>query len=78
MQSVYLNEDRSVVLELDSDCNANTPSLAPALSGLLFTKLGNDYNILTASPHVFSMAMTLLNPGERLERPRYFDMSRSV
>jgi len=41
LQSVYLNEQRSVVMELDKNCNENTPPLAAGLSGLLFTKLGN-------------------------------------
>jgi len=41
VQSVYLNDQRSVVMELDSSCNENTPLLAAALSGLTFTKLGN-------------------------------------
>jgi len=41
LQSVYLNDQRSVVMELDKNCNKNTPSLAAALSGLVFTKLGN-------------------------------------
>jgi len=40
LQSVYLNEQRSVVMELDENCNKNTPPLAAGLSGLLFTKLG--------------------------------------
>jgi len=41
LQSVYLNDQRSVVMELDKNCNKNTPSLTAGLSGLLFTKLGN-------------------------------------
>jgi len=41
LQSVYLNDQHSVVMELDKNCNENTPPLSAALSGLLFTKLGN-------------------------------------
>ena len=41
LQSVYLNDRRSVVMELDKNCNKKTPPLAAGLSGLLFTKLGN-------------------------------------
>jgi len=43
LQSVYLNGQRSVVMELDSHCNEKTPLLAASLSGLVFTKLGNNY-----------------------------------
>jgi len=39
-QSVYLNERRAVVMELDKNCNKNTRPLADGLAGLQFTKLG--------------------------------------
>ena len=49
LQSVYLNDQRAVVMQLDEKCNGNTPPLAAGLSGLLFTKLGKSITFTCCS-----------------------------
>jgi len=52
-QSVYLNERRAVVMELDKNCNKNTRPLADGLAGLQFTKLGKSAYVRTTLTLLF-------------------------